>query len=448
MPLLTVVGSITTPPGKTLAWATLEVQLLEEYADGDARYPREYLLEYDLTNGAWKPNGTADGTAAEIPGADVGGPAPAAQLREVQHYADNSEQSRSWTQGLVATSAGEWDYTAEPPERWAMGGNYGATLYPAATGRLLRYGAGAPSSSLGVVGDFYIDTAHSRLYGPKTSTGWDGYTVIGGTGSLFEYTHTQNTAATTWTINHNLGIKPTVQLLNTGSQVIEGDLVHTNSNQAIAYFSTPVAGLARCVGGIGTAPGAGTGGLFDGTETVITALANDDYLFLTDTSDSDNPKRITVANAASSGLQGPQGPTGLTGATGPQGPTGPTGATGMFSGSETIITALANDDYLFLTDTSDSNNPKRITAGNVLLSSKAVTISWTSNGDAYLVAHEAMTLGSARTRGTGTVAYAKSTDGTTFNSATLPITLAVDDVLKISVTGLSGYKSVTLERSA
>ena len=380
MPLLTVVGSITTPPGKTLAWATLEVQLLEEYADGDARYPREYLLEYDLTNGAWKPNGTADGTAAEIPGADVGDPAPAAQLQEVQHYTDNSEQSRSWAQGLVATAAGEWDYTAEPPERWAMGGNYGATLYPAATGRLLRYGAGAPSPSLGVVGDFYIDTTHSRLYGPKTSTGWDGYTVIGGTGSLFEYTHTQNSASSTWTINHNLGIKPTVQLLNTGSQVIEGDLVHTNSNQAIAYFSTPVAGLARCVGGIGTAPGAGTGGLFDGTETIITALANDDYLFLTDTSDSDNPKRIT--------------------------------------------------------------------AGNVLLSSKAITISWTSDGDAYLVAHEAMTLGSARTRGTGTVAYAKSTDGTTFNAATLPVTLAVDDVLKISVTGLSGYKSVTLERSA
>lgn len=150
---LTVTGSITVPTGKTLAWATLTVTLLEEYSDGTARYPRIYDLAYDTVNGDWKPNGTANGTTAYIPGAAVGDLAPAAQLQEVQRYTDNSEQLRSWTQGLVATSADQWDYTAEPPERWAMGGNYGATLYPAATGRLLRYGAGPPArawASLGI----------------------------------------------------------------------------------------------------------------------------------------------------------------------------------------------------------------------------------------------------------------------------------------------------------
>lgn len=33
-------------------------------------------------------------------------------------------------------------------------------------------GKGAPSSSLGVLGDFYIDTASMNFYGPKTSTKW------------------------------------------------------------------------------------------------------------------------------------------------------------------------------------------------------------------------------------------------------------------------------------
>lgn len=128
--------------------------------------------------------------------------------------------------------------------------------------------------------------------------------------------------------------------------------------------------------------------------------------------------------------------------------TGPQGATGMFSGSESIITTLAADDYLFLTETSDSNNPKRITAGNALISAKNISMSFTANGDAYLVAHEAMTIGSARERGTGTVAYAKSIDGTTFSSATLPTTLAIDDVFKVTITSISGYKAITLERTA
>lgn len=148
------------------------------------------------------------------------------------------------------------------------------------------------------------------------------------------------------------------------------------------------------------------------------------------------------------GDTGPQGIQGIQGIQGPQGQTGPTGATGMFSGSETIITSLAADDYLFLTDTSDSNAARRITAGNALLSAKNISMSFTANGDAYLVAHEAMTIGSARERGTGTAAYSKSTNGTSFNSTALPVTLAVNDVLKVTITSISGYKALTLERTA
>lgn len=59
------------------------------------------------------------------------------------------------------------------------------------------------------------------------------------------YVHTQETPSVTWIINHNLGIKPSVELLNSGSQEIEGDVVHTSSNQVIVSFTSPISGLAR-----------------------------------------------------------------------------------------------------------------------------------------------------------------------------------------------------------
>lgn len=59
------------------------------------------------------------------------------------------------------------------------------------------------------------------------------------------FTFTQSTPATIWTINHNLGFKPSVELLNTGSKEIEGDVLHTSSNQVVVYFTGPIAGLAR-----------------------------------------------------------------------------------------------------------------------------------------------------------------------------------------------------------
>lgn len=56
---------------------------------------------------------------------------------------------------------------------------------------------------------------------------------------------TQSTPSTTWTINHNLGYKPSVELFDTGSQEIDAEVVHTNSNQVIAYFNPATAGTAR-----------------------------------------------------------------------------------------------------------------------------------------------------------------------------------------------------------
>lgn len=61
------------------------------------------------------------------------------------------------------------------------------------------------------------------------------------------YVHQQGSASATWTINHNLGYRPSVELLNTGSQEIEGDVVHTSVNQTVVSFSGAVAGQARLI---------------------------------------------------------------------------------------------------------------------------------------------------------------------------------------------------------
>ncbi|SDD91726.1 hypothetical protein SAMN05216464_10334 [Mucilaginibacter pineti] len=51
-------------------------------------------------------------------------------------------------------------------------GATGATGAAGANGNTTLSGSGAPSASLGNVGDFYLDKTSYFLYGPKTGTGW------------------------------------------------------------------------------------------------------------------------------------------------------------------------------------------------------------------------------------------------------------------------------------
>jgi hypothetical protein len=64
-------------------------------------------------------------------------------------------------------------------------------------------------------------------------------------GAAFVYQ--QVTPATTWTINHNLGYKPSVELLDSGSQEIDGDVAHPNDNQTVVTLNPASAGLARLI---------------------------------------------------------------------------------------------------------------------------------------------------------------------------------------------------------
>lgn len=124
---------------------------------------------------------------------------------------------------------------------------YEITLQPVGIqgppGSIWYNGTGAPSSSLGTNGDYYLDNA-SRSYYEKILGVW---TLVGSLTGISAYAHTQNTASVTWTINHNLSRRPIITLFSAGGQVIEGNIIHTSTNQAIAYFVIATRGTARCV---------------------------------------------------------------------------------------------------------------------------------------------------------------------------------------------------------
>ena len=106
-------------------------------------------------------------------------------------------------------------------------------------GKGVLHGQGEPDPQLGLEGEFYIDTNVSKLYGPKTSSGWGDPVNLGGT-----YVHTQDTASTTWVINHNLEYYPNIEIVNSAGVGVVGDYQFLNPNVVVATFADPFAGKA------------------------------------------------------------------------------------------------------------------------------------------------------------------------------------------------------------
>jgi hypothetical protein len=153
---------------------------------------------------------------------------------------------------------------------------------------------GLPNSTVGTNGDFYIDTASARLYGPKTNGAWNTTTFItlggaagksfingtidptsdiGSVGDTYLNTSTtyiwnktnistwtrgtkivspsaisfrfeQQTTVNTWDITHNLGFRPNVSVLDYGQNNIECDIEHVNENELQLHFSEATSGYA------------------------------------------------------------------------------------------------------------------------------------------------------------------------------------------------------------
>jgi len=76
---------------------------------------------------------------------------------------------------------------------------------------------------------------------------YDGAKWIDGTDEGTAFVYTQSTVASTWTINHNLGHVPSVEVFDSGSQEIEADVSHPSVNTTIIVFTVPTAGFARLI---------------------------------------------------------------------------------------------------------------------------------------------------------------------------------------------------------
>lgn len=77
--------------------------------------------------------------------------------------------------------------------------------------------------------------------GPSGPPGPEGPPGLAASGLTFM----QGTPDTTWVIDHNLGFKPAVEIIDQDGNEVDGEVSHLNINQLRIYFVTPLAGLAR-----------------------------------------------------------------------------------------------------------------------------------------------------------------------------------------------------------
>lgn len=110
-------------------------------------------------------------------------------------------------------------------------------------GTSLLNGVGAPSSSLGIEGDFYLNTSNMNLYGPKTGSSWGTPTDLVGSQEL-GYVHIQEVASATWNITHGLGFVPNITVVDTAGTVVEGSYNYPNSNTVVLTFVGAFSGRA------------------------------------------------------------------------------------------------------------------------------------------------------------------------------------------------------------
>ena len=78
--------------------------------------------------------------------------------------------------------------------------------------------------------------------GPAGPTGADG--AAGGNTTVV---HDQASASATWTITHNQGRYPSIDIIDSAGNHVIGDIKHNSVNQAVATFDNAFAGKAIIV---------------------------------------------------------------------------------------------------------------------------------------------------------------------------------------------------------
>ena len=189
-----------------------------------------------------------------------------------------------------------------------------------------RYGATAPSTALGNMGDFYLNTATGDVHYKSAATTWTLTGNIKGPQGNVGVTGATGPAGATGP-QGPAGVAGAIGL--TGPQGPAGATgLQGPAGVAGATGLTGLQGPAGAAGPQGLAGTNGNGVLNGASAPTNNQGVDGDFYVNTTTNTLYGPKANGTWPAGVS-LVGPQGPTGLTGATGLTGPAGPAGATGV-----------------------------------------------------------------------------------------------------------------------
>jgi len=82
--------------------------------------------------------------------------------------------------------------------------------------------------------------------GVKGDTGDRGVQGIPGTGGDLNYIHNQNIPSTLWTINHNLGKRPTIACVDSAGTEFEAEVHHVDDNNLTVLIAYAISGKVYC----------------------------------------------------------------------------------------------------------------------------------------------------------------------------------------------------------
>lgn len=88
------------------------------------------------------------------------------------------------------------------------------------------------------------DYRYVPVAGPQGPIGPQG--VQGNPGGTAQYVLTQTSPASTWVVNHNLGISPKVAIILDNGQLVLTDITYINGNSLVIDFPAPTTGKAVC----------------------------------------------------------------------------------------------------------------------------------------------------------------------------------------------------------
>jgi hypothetical protein len=98
-----------------------------------------------------------------------------------------------------------------------------------------------PTLAQGEVG-IELDTGLMKI--GNGNTDWDNLVYSAVDSSQFSYTHTQSAVSDTWVIAHNLGYYPNIQIFDSGDNMVEGNVTHSNTVSLTVDFSVGLSGIA------------------------------------------------------------------------------------------------------------------------------------------------------------------------------------------------------------